>query len=106
MTIKHAIIACHPDENSFVLSMARRHAQTAQSREQQVVLRDLHRLDFDRCYPSWFGSPPAMLKGHVDRVFGASTIDHIPLPPQRDLTLPLSSQPGGGYRRCWARIRR
>lgn len=101
MTIKHAIIACHPDEESFVLSMARRYAQTVEGRKQQVVLRDLYRLGFDPVlraaerqgepgqdvqaelaqlgkadvfvlvYPIWFGSPPAMLKGYVDRVFGA-----------------------------------
>lgn len=101
MTIKHAIIACHPDENSFVLSVARRYAQIVESREQRLVLRDLYRIGFDPVlraserqgkpaddvsaelaklgtadvfvlvYPIWFGSPPAMLKGYVDRVFGA-----------------------------------
>jgi len=101
MTIKHAIIACHPDEDSFVLSMARRYAQAVEGREQHVVFRDLYRIGFDPIlrtserqgtpgddvcselaklgkadvfvlvYPIWFGSPPAMLKGYVDRVFGA-----------------------------------
>ena len=101
MTTKHAIIACHPEENSFVLSMARRYAQVVEGRRQEVVLRDLYRLDFDPVlrssewqghpgddvsaelaqlgeagvfvliYPIWFGSPPAMLKGYIERVFGA-----------------------------------
>jgi len=101
MTIKHAIIACHPDEGSFVLSIAHRYAQTVESRAQQAVVRDLYRTNFDPVlraserrgipaqdareeiayletahvivlvYPIWFGGPPAMLKGYVDRVFGA-----------------------------------
>jgi len=67
----------------------------------EVVLRDLYRLKFDPVlreeerhgdpapdvraewaalgkpdvfvlvYPIWFGTPPAMLKGYIDRVFGA-----------------------------------
>lgn len=100
-TIKHAIIACHPDEKSFTLSMARRYAETVSSHGHEVVLRDLYRLNFDPVlhakerhgeprqdvkeewgalgkpdvfvlvYPIWFGTPPAMLKGYIDRVFGA-----------------------------------
>ena len=101
MAIKHAIIACHPEEDSFVMSMARRYAETVENRRQQVVLRDLYRMGFDPVlraserhgqvgedvsaelaelgnpdvfvlvYPIWFGAPPAMLTGYVDRVFGA-----------------------------------
>jgi len=104
MTIKHAIIACHPDEDSFVLSMARRYAQTVEGRLQKVAWRDLYRIGFDPVlkaterqgspgadvsaelaqigeadvfvlvYPIWFGGPPAMLKGYVDRVFGAGRL--------------------------------
>jgi NAD(P)H dehydrogenase (quinone) len=100
-TFKHAIIACHPDEDSFTLSMARRYAETVESHGHAAVLRDLYRLKFDPVlgsaertgtparaiaqewatlgkvdvyvlvYPIWFGTPPAMLKGYVDRVFGA-----------------------------------
>ena len=104
MTIKHAIIACHPEEDSFVMSMARRYAEAVEGRRQEVALRDLYRIDFDPVlraperhgsvcedvaaelaligeadvfvlvYPIWFGAPPAMLKGYVDRVFGAGRV--------------------------------
>jgi NAD(P)H dehydrogenase (quinone) len=85
-TIKHAIIVCHPLEKSYTMALA---------------IRDLYRLKFDPVlkakeregkpapdverewialgkpdvyvlvYPIWFGTPPAMLKGYIDRVFGA-----------------------------------
>lgn len=100
-TFKHAIIACHPEEESFTLSMARRYAEVVEARGHEVVLRDLYRMKFDPVlgaderrgipaadvekewgvlgkadvyvlvYPIWFGTPPAMLKGYIDRVFGA-----------------------------------
>jgi NAD(P)H dehydrogenase (quinone) len=100
-TLKHAVIVCHPEEDSFTLSLARRYAETVQARGQEVVLRDLYRMKFDPVlgaaerkgtpapdvekewaalgkvdvyilvYPIWFGTPPALLKGYVDRVFGA-----------------------------------
>lgn len=100
-TIKHAVIACHPLEKSFTLSVARRYAQTVERHGHEVVLRDLYRIGFDPVlkakerrgkpaadivrewialgkpdvyvlvYPVWFGAPPAMLKGYIDRVFGA-----------------------------------
>lgn len=100
-TFKHAIITCHPDERSFTLSMARRYAEVVQAQGHETVLRDLYRITFDPVlkseerlgdpaadvqqewailgkpdvfvlvYPIWFGAPPAMLKGYIDRVFGA-----------------------------------
>jgi len=100
-TFKHAIIVCHPEEKSFTLSMAQRYAEAVQALGQEVVLRDLYRMEFDPVlraderqgepgsdvakewgvlgkpdvfvlvYPIWFGTPPAMLKGYIDRVFGA-----------------------------------
>jgi NAD(P)H dehydrogenase (quinone) len=100
-TFKHAIIACHPEEESFTLSMARRYAEAVEARGQEVILRDLYRMNFNPVlgaaertgtpaadvehewgllgkvdvyvlvYPIWFGTPPAMLKGYIDRVFGA-----------------------------------
>lgn len=99
--IRQAIIACHPLESSFTLSVARRYAETVQAHGHEVVLRDLYRIGFDPVlkaeerlgkpaedvaaewavlgrpdvfvlvYPIWFGTPPAMLKGYIDRVFGA-----------------------------------
>jgi NAD(P)H dehydrogenase (quinone) len=100
-TIKHAIIACHPAEDSFTLSVARRYEEAVRTHGQETVLRDLYRIGFDPLlkdaerhgepapdiaaewaalgkvdvfvlvYPIWFGTPPAMLKGYIDRVFGA-----------------------------------
>ena len=100
-TFKHAVIVCHPDEASFTLSVAQRYADTVRGRAHEVVVRDLYRMPFDPVlsagerrgrpaadvekewallgkadvfvlvYPIWFGSPPAMLKGYIDRVFGA-----------------------------------
>lgn len=100
-TFKHAIIACHPEANSFTLSVAERYAETVRSHGHETVLRDLYRMNFDPVlrarerhgkpakdvraewgtlgkpdifvlvYPIWFGTPPAMLKGYIDRVFGA-----------------------------------
>ena len=100
-TFKHAVIACHPEEHSFTLSMARRYAETVEASGHHAVLRDLYRMKFNPIlgaderkgvpaadvaqelavlgkvdvfvlvYPIWFGTPPAMLKGYIDRVFGA-----------------------------------
>jgi NAD(P)H dehydrogenase (quinone) len=100
-TIKHAVIACHPLKKSFTLSIAQRYVDTVRSHGHEVVLRDLYRTGFNPVlkakerqghpaadviqewgalgkpdvfvlvYPIWFGTPPAMLKGYIDRVFGA-----------------------------------
>jgi NAD(P)H dehydrogenase (quinone) len=106
-TFKHAIIACHPEAKSFTLSMARRYEEAVRAHGHETVLRDLYRLKFDPVlharerhgkpakdvteewgalgkpdvfvlvYPIWFGTPPAMLKGYIDRVFGAGrTVGH------------------------------
>jgi NAD(P)H dehydrogenase (quinone) len=100
-TLKHAIIVCHPETESFTLSVAQRYADAVRAHGHEVILRDLYRLDFDPVlraqerlgqpcedvtrewgvlgkpdvfvlvYPIWFGTPPAILKGYIDRVFGA-----------------------------------
>ena len=100
-TFKHAIIACHPEEHSFTLSMARRYAEAVEAHGHETLLRDLYRMEFNPVlgtaerrgtpaadvehewallgkvdvyvlvYPVWFGTPPALLKGYIDRVFGA-----------------------------------
>jgi NAD(P)H dehydrogenase (quinone) len=100
-TLKHAIIVCHPETESFTLSVAQRYADAVRAHGHDVILRDLYRLDFDPVlraqerlgqpcedvtrewgvlgkpdvfvlvYPIWFGTPPAILKGYIDRVFGA-----------------------------------
>lgn len=100
-TYKHAIIVCHPELESFTMAVAERYANTVRGHAHEVVLRDLYRMRFDPVlkakerrgnpaddvvrewsvlgkpdvfvlvYPIWFGTPPAMLKGYIDRVFGA-----------------------------------
>ena len=100
-TVKHAVIACHPEHRSFTLSVAERYAETVRGHGHEAVVRDLYRLRFNLVlrarerrgvpapdvnrewgalgkpdvfvliYPIWFGAPPAMLKGYIDRVFGA-----------------------------------
>jgi NAD(P)H dehydrogenase (quinone) len=100
-TIKHAIIACHPLKKSFTMAVAHRYAETVAGHGHEVVIRDLYRTGFNPVlkakerrgrpaadvarewaalgkpdvfvlvYPIWFGTPPAMLKGYIDRVFGA-----------------------------------
>jgi NAD(P)H dehydrogenase (quinone) len=100
-TFKHAVIVCHPEKKSFTLSVAQRYAETVRGDGHEVVVRDLYRERFNPVlkaaerrgksapdvvrewghlgkidiyvlvYPIWFGTPPAMLKGYIDRVFGA-----------------------------------
>lgn len=100
-TFKHAIIACHPARESFTLSVAQKYADTVRAHGHEAVVRDLYRLGFDPVlreeeraghptpevqrewrtlgkpdvfvlvYPIWFGAPPAMIVGYIDRVFGA-----------------------------------
>lgn len=100
-TFNHAIIASHPEEQSFTMSVAKRYAEAVRAHGHEAVIRDLYRLNFDPVlkteermgtpaadvtkewdtigkpdvivlvYPVWFGTPPAILKGYIDRVFGA-----------------------------------
>lgn len=97
----HALIVSHPSADSFTLAVARRYLETVEGLGQSGFIRDLYRLGFDPLlkeserhgepgadvqaelelleaadvivlvYPIWFGAPPAMLKGYVDRVFSA-----------------------------------
>ena len=45
--LKHAIIACHPDEASFTLALAQRYAEAVRAHGHETVVRDLYRLGFD-----------------------------------------------------------
>lgn len=99
--LRHAIVACHPNEGSFTLAIANRFAEAVRSRGHETIVRDLYRIGFDPVlteeerhglprtdvlaewealgeidvfvlvYPIWFGAPPAMLVGYIDRVLGA-----------------------------------
>jgi NAD(P)H dehydrogenase (quinone) len=103
--IKHAVILCHPEPDSFNAAIAAQYCAAVEKHGQKAVLRDLYRLNFDPVlrageqpgaagflpapdvareleaiagaavlvfvYPIWFGTPPAMLKGYVDRVLGS-----------------------------------
>ncbi len=102
---KHAVIAVHPDADSFTMAVAGAYCEAVAGQGQVAVLRDLYRIGFDPVlkaaerprgadftpapdvaaelerlrgadifvlvYPIWFGAPPAMIKGYIERVFGA-----------------------------------
>ena len=97
--IQHLVVLCHPERGSFNHQVAETYSETARELGHKVQLRDLYALRFDpvlefagqsldlrilddateirACdvltlvYPIWFGLPPAMIKGYVDRVLGA-----------------------------------
>ena len=99
--INHAIIVAHPSQDSFTLAVARRYLDAVEGLGQSGFIRDLYRIGFDPLlqererhgepgadalselerlgqadvivlvYPIWFGAPPAILTGYIDRVFGA-----------------------------------
>ena len=46
-TFKHAVIACHPDEHSFTLTVAERYAETIRGHGHEAVIRDLYRMGFN-----------------------------------------------------------
>lgn len=106
--IRHLVVLSHPMHGSFNHQIAETYRETARECGQDVLLRDLYALRFDpileyvgqlpelqmlddveairNCdvltfiYPIWFGLPPAMIKGYVDRVLGAGfqpTADHL-----------------------------
>ena len=102
---RHAVILCHPDEDSLNHSIATAYCDVVRNLGHETELRDLYRMKFDpvlkaeerptivdfkrsadveqelallrRCdvfvfvYPIWFGTPPAMMKGYVERVLGS-----------------------------------
>lgn len=97
--IRHLVVLAHPRRDSFNHQIARTYCETVRDCGQVALLRDLYANRFDpildtipeapelavlydltearRCdaivfvYPIWFGLPPAMIKGYVDRVLGA-----------------------------------
>jgi NAD(P)H dehydrogenase (quinone) len=107
--IRHVVVLCHPNEESFNAAVAAKYCEVVEASGQSAVVRDLYKIDFDPVlkrheipgrgdfhispdveaewavlghasalvlvYPIWFGTPPAMLKGYVDRVLG-SGFDH------------------------------
>ena len=135
---KHAVIVSHPSLDSFNLSVARRYADVAQALGDEVVVRDLYRMNFDPVlkaeeqpdsegpvlaedvkaelailsgadvfvivYPIWFGGPPAILKGYIDRVLGAG-VTHSEVRDRRSHTLMegkrLVSFTSSGNSRYW-----
>ncbi|MES2097167.1 MAG: NAD(P)H-dependent oxidoreductase [Pseudomonadota bacterium] len=97
--IRHLVVLAHPRRGSFNHQIADAYCEAVQSCGQVAYLRDLYANRFDpileiipeapdlgilddvasvrNCdiltfvYPIWFGLPPAMIKGYVDRVLGA-----------------------------------
>lgn len=102
--INHAVIVCHPAPASFTHSVAARYVETVSRPGHAALVRDLYGENFDPVlkeserqgepaadvqaewgllgepdvvvlvYPVWFGAPPAMLVGYIDRVFGAGRV--------------------------------
>ena len=104
--LKHVVVLCHPDADSFNAAVAAKYCAEVEAHGQVAILRDLYRMEFDPVlraderpgspafeesseiarelaiiadaavivlvYPIWFGTPPAMLKGYVDRVLGSN----------------------------------
>lgn len=106
--IRHLVVLAHPNQGSFNHQIAAAYCETVRECGQEAFLRDLYAIRFDpiletipeapelavlydlteirRCealvfiYPVWFGLPPAMIKGYVDRVLGAGfkpSHDHV-----------------------------
>jgi NAD(P)H dehydrogenase (quinone) len=45
--MKHAVIAAHPDPESFTMSVARSYCEAVQAQGHEPLLRDLYGMDFD-----------------------------------------------------------
>ncbi len=99
--IRHLVVLGHPAADSFSHAVARAYCEGVEAHGQLAELRDLYALGFDPLlradeieagpaadvrdevarvheatvialvYPIWFGMPPAIIKGYVDRVLGA-----------------------------------
>ena len=99
VSARHLIVLGHPAPGSFNHQVAETYQTVARECWQDADIRDLYALDFDpllragaspspdveaelamlqACdvlvfvYPIWFGTPPAIIKGYVERVLGAN----------------------------------
>ncbi len=124
-TPRHLIVLGHPRDGSFNHQVAATYARAVQTYWQDAEVRDLYALGFDpllradgrpdaklereiervrACdilvfvYPIWFGTPPAIVKGYVERVLGAGfepaqlrSGERGPLAGKRFLTLSTSA---------------
>ena len=50
--MKHAVIVAHPDVRSFTISVAQAYCEAARALGQEVLLRDLYRMNFAPCLTS------------------------------------------------------
>lgn len=122
---RHLIVLGHPRDGSFNHQVAETYADAVRAHWQDAEVRDLYALGFDpvlrpdappdlalereielvrACdtlvfvYPIWFGTPPAIIKGYVERVLGAGfeparlkSGERGPLAGKRFLTLSTSA---------------
>lgn len=122
---RHLIVLGHPRDGSFNHQVAGTYARVVKAHWQDAEVRDLYALGFDpllsldqltdpvlereielvrACdilvfvYPIWFGTPPAIIKGYVERVLGAGfepaqlkSAERGPLAGKRFLTLSTSA---------------
>lgn len=88
---RHVVVLCHPEQESFNAAIAHAYSTTVRELGHDVLelperrsgsfkdvedeLEALRATDvFVLVYPIWFGSPPAMLKGYVERVLGTGVV--------------------------------
>lgn len=93
---RHLVVLGHPHPGSFNHQVAEAYCRAVRNFWQEAEIRDLYALGFDPLlrdepatdiahdvslvqgcqvlvfvYPIWFGTPPAIIKGYVERVLGA-----------------------------------
>ncbi len=106
-TLRHIVVHCHPELESFNASMAATYCAEVTQHGHEAISRDLYAMGFDPVlkaserpgmafrqmtdvhdeleiiraadvfvliYPIWFGGPPAMLKGYLERVLGSGAM--------------------------------
>ena len=105
--IRHIVVHCHPEPESFNAAMAAGYCAAVRQHGHEAITRDLYAMGFDPVlkaserpgmafrqaadvrdeldmirgadvfvliYPIWFGGPPAMLKGYLERVLGSGAL--------------------------------
>lgn len=105
--VRHIVVHCHPELESFNASMAAAYCAEVKQHGHEAISRDLYAMGFDPVlkagersgmafrqrpdvrdelaiiqgadvfvliYPIWFGGPPAILKGYLERVLGSGAM--------------------------------
>lgn len=130
--LRHLVVCANPSPASFDHAIVAAYAETVEGHGQEVVVRDLYAIGFDPVlrpderpigadvtveldalaaadilvlvYPIWYGLPPAILKGYVDRVLGANhPVDRVAAGQAQPVVAgkPLLSFSTSGLARSW-----